>query len=754
MALCCRRGQGFVCGVGTMNLLLRRGLVYLLPLLALAIALSARLAAPDLLDRLMLISFDLYQRIAPREVGDIPIRIVDIDEESLNKYGQWPWSRSLDAQLLDKLREAGAAVVAFDIVFAEPDRTSPKLLLAGLERQGDIADDTKKLLGALPDPDEALAAAIKAMPTVDGFILAPRGDGEKPRPKAGYAFAGDNPLEFVDTFPAAIGDLPALQAPALGNGFLNTHVDWDQIVRRVPLIMRLGDKPVFSLVAETLRVVTGAHTYIARAAGANGEKSFGENTGLTAVRIGPLTIPTDSAGRVWVYYSQPRQDQLISAAKILSGEFDPAAIKGHIVLIGTSAAGVVNDLQATPIAAGVPGVEIHAQLIEQILQGVYLSRPDWGKGAEILFALAVGIFLIVVLPRIGALASGLFGVAAIVIGLAASWFAFRDAHLLLDPVYPITVLLMVYFISSILGYLRTEMRQREIRSAFSRYMSPHYVEVLARNPDKLVLGGESRILTVMFCDIRGFTTLSEGLSAHELTHLMNSFTSPMTDAITDCGGTIDKYIGDCIMAFWNAPLDDPDHAKNAVRAAQQIRRKLVDLNRGMQREAEMAGKPYHELRVGIGLNTGECVVGNFGSEQRFNYSLLGDPVNLASRLEGLCKLYTVDLVIGEETAKGLDDPALLELDLVAVKGKSQAVKVYTLPPDGDDEATYKNRHEELIAAYRRQDWAAALAALGDAPLAAVRYLAPLYELYRHRIAHFQIEKPPTDWDGVYTAEEK
>ena len=424
------------------------------------------------------------------------------------------------------------------------------------------------------------------------------------------------------------------------------------------------------------------------------------------------------------------------------------------MLIGTSAAGVVNDLQATPIAAGVPGVEIHAQIIEQILEGLYLTRPDWGKGAEILFALVMGTFLIVVLPRIGALPSALFGVAGIVVAIAISWFAFRKAHLLIDPIYPITVLVMVYFISSILGYLRTEVRQHEIRSAFSRYMSPHYVAELARNPEKLLLGGEARILTVMFCDIRGFTAMSEGLTPHELTHLMNSFTSPMTDIITEAHGTIDKYIGDCIMAFWNAPLDDPEHGKNAVRAAQEIRRKLVDLNRTLMAEAEKAGKPYHELRVGIGINTGECVVGNFGSEQRFNYSLLGDPVNLASRLEGLCKLYLVDLVIGEETAKMLDDPTLLELDLVAVKGKSQAVRVYTLPPEGDDEAAYRGRHEELLAAYRRQDWAVALAALGEAPLAAVRYLAPLYMLYRHRIAHFQIEAPPEDWDGVYTAEEK
>ncbi|HXP06507.1 MAG TPA: adenylate/guanylate cyclase domain-containing protein [Stellaceae bacterium] len=738
-----------------LRLLLRRGLVYILPLAALLLALGARIAAPDLLDRLMLISFDFYQRIAPRTAGDSPVRIVDIDNDSLKQYGQWQWPRSLDAELVDKLHAAGVAIVGFDIVFAEPDRTSPKLLLDGLKQRGEVNPETVQLLSALPDPDAQLAAAIKAVPTVTAFILTNDADGTKPVAKSSYAFAGDEPLRFVETHSAAITDLPELQQAATGNGFLNRTVDWDDIVRRAPLVMCLGDKPVPSLVAEILRVRAGprARTYVAKAAGASGETSFGQHTGLNTIRIGNLVVPTDAAGRVWLYFAPHDPSRYIPAAKVLSGDFDPALVKDKIVLIGTSASGVVNDMQATPVATHMPGVEIHAQLIDQILQGVYLARPDWAIGAELVFAMAVSLVLIIALPRIGALASGLVGILGIAVAIATSWLAFRDFRLLVDPVYPAAVVTLVYFTSSVLVYLRTEMRHQEIRGQFSRYMSPHYVDVLAKNPEKLVLGGEARNLTVMFCDIRGFTTLSEGLTPHELTHLMNSFTSPMTDAIAESGGTIDKYIGDCIMAFWNAPLDDPEHAKHAVQAAHDIRRKLVELNRRLKQEAEAAGKPYHELRVGIGLNTGECVVGNFGSEQRFNYSLLGDPVNLASRLEGLCKLYTVDLVIGEETAKLLDEPALIELDLVAVKGKSQAVKVYTLPPE-DDGAPYRSPHAELIAAYRRQDWKAALGALGKAPLSTVAYLAPLYTLYRHRIAHFQAEAPPRNWDGVYTAEEK
>jgi adenylate cyclase len=252
----------------------------------------------------------------------------------------------------------------------------------------------------------------------------------------------------------------------------------------------------------------------------------------------------------------------------------------------------------------------------------------------------------------------------------------------------------------------------------------------------------------MFCDIRGFTSLSEGLSAAELGQLINEFLTPMTDIIMAHKGTIDKYIGDCIMAFWNAPLDDPDHARNAVAAAQDMRRRLVELNRAW----EAAGR--RALQIGIGVNTGECSVGNFGSHQRFNYSLLGDPVNLSSRLEGLTKQYGVDLIIGEETAARLDNPSLIELDLVAVKGKVNAVRIYTLPPHPVESQQYRARHAALLAAYRRRDWDAALGMLEDPVLAAEREMAPVYGLFRERIAQLRDEPLPPDWDGVFVAQEK
>jgi adenylate cyclase len=733
---------------------LRQGVIYLVPFAVLAVAIGVRIAAPDLLDRLSLIAFDLYQRSWPRQPGNNPIRIIDIDDKSLSQLGQWPWPRTIVAKLVDRLAAAGAAVVAFDIDFAEPDRTSPKLLLPLIAQHGASREQAEKLLSALPDPDRTLAQAMGNLPVVTGFILTDHGDIRLLADKAGFAFAGADPLGHVENYKRVVPNLPVFEAAAQGNGFLNQHLDWDHVVRRVPLILTLNGKPYPSLAAEALRLAVGASTYIGRAAGANGESNFGQDTGLTAIRIGPVTVPTDAAGRVWLHFARIAPDLSLSAAEVLAGKFDPATVAGHIVLVGTSASGVVNDLQATPLASGVPGVEIHAQLIDSILQGDFLTRPDWALGAEVLFALVAGASLILVLPRIGALPSAALGGAAVALAVGGSWLLFRYTHLLLDPVYPWAVLTLVYLVASLLGYLRTEARGRGIRSAFSQYMSPHYIEELVRHPEKLQLGGEMRNMTIMFCDIRGFTGRAEGMDAHSLTHFMNTFLEPMTEIITEQKGTIDKYIGDCIMAFWNAPLDDPDHAKNAVSAAQLMRRKLIELNRIWSAEAAVAARPFQPVQMGIGINSGECVVGNFGSTKHFDYSLLGDPVNLASRLEGLGKVYGVDLVIGEETALQLGDTALIEVDLVAVKGKSQAGSVFTLPPEHTGEDAFVDRHKALLGAYRRQDWAAALRLLDDGRFAAARHLAPVYELYRRRIAHFQLEAPPADWDGVFTAEEK
>ncbi len=425
------------------------------------------------------------------------------------------------AELVDKLHQAGAAVIAFDVLFSEPDRTSPQMLTSLLTERGASEDEAKRLLASMQDPDAQFAKAIGDAPVVVGFDLTAATGAGNPVIKAGFSWvgaSGANPLRFVQSFPDAVCALPQFEKAAAGDGFVNQISDWDNVVRRVPLLLRLGDKAVPSLAAEALRVGLGASGFIGRYSGAQAAQSFGENTGLNAIKIGPLVVPTDAKGQVAVHYTRPRprdsDPRYISAAKIIAGDFDPARVADRIVLVGSSAAGL-NDLKATPITPDMPGVEIHAQLIEQILQQDFLFRPDWGPGAEILFAVFFGVVVIVSIPLVGALPSAAVAGVAMTIAVAVSWFAFRNGQVLIDPVYPIAVLATVYLCGTLLNYRLTETRQREIREAFSRYMSPHYVAELARNPEKLKLGGEVKLITVMFCDIRGFTTLSEGLSAEQ-----------------------------------------------------------------------------------------------------------------------------------------------------------------------------------------------------------------------------------------------
>ena len=734
-----------------------RAIVYTLPLAVLFAGAGLHIAVPDLLERLTVMCFDYYQRAAPRQpMADVPIRIIDIDNKSIREIGQWPWPRTVIAKLVNRLRDAGAAAVVFDIFFSEVDRTSPGMLtslLDGADVDAEAKREAAHAIARLPDPDGKLAQAMRQMPSVTAFMLT---DGERtaaPATKAGFGFVnggGGDPVRHVPNYTHAISSLPALTAAALGNGFVNPSVDPDGVVRQVPFVLRFDGKAVPSLAAEALRVAQGARAYVARA-GANGQLN---------VRVGDLTVPTDAAGRVRLHFAATNPDLFESCAKVLAGNFDPASpevrarFANRIVLIGASASGIANDNVATPISRNMYGMEIQSQVIEQAISGGFLSRPDWGVGVDNLFTVLVGLGLVLLLPRVGALLGALLLVVVLGSALDGSWLEFRNYGLLIDPVYPIVMLILVYTVATLVGYLRTEARHRQVRNTFSRYMSPRYVEELARHPERLELGGELKMMTIMFCDIRGYTSLSEGIDAHALTVLTNSFLSPMTEIITEHKGTIDKYIGDCIMAFWNAPLDDPEHAQNAVRAAQAMRRQLIDLNRRWEEEAKAAGRVFKRVNIGIGINSGECVVGNFGSAQRFEYSLRGDAVNLASRVEGLGKLYGVDLVIGEETAKLLGDPALIELDLVAVKGRSQAVHVYTLNSEPVAPENFSDLHSALLSAYRRREWAAALDLLDTGALAAARYLAPVYELYRRRIANFQDHMPPADWDGVFAAEEK
>ena len=727
---------------------------WIVPLAIMALALVGWASEPAVLTQLRLIVFDSYERLEPRPYQPMPVRVVDIDDATLARLGQWPWPRTLVAQLVERLNELGAAVIAFDMVFAEPDRTSPRALATQWQ---DLPEDDplRRHLETLPDHDKVLATAIGGANAVTGFVLTQMPSKRPPAAKGTFATAGDDPRQYVPHFRGAVVDLRNLEAAAKGNGSFNDIPDLDGVTRRVPLVLALDDRLYPSLAAEALRVAQGAKTYVVKSTGASGVLGFGEHTGVNSVKIGALAVPTDPTGAVWVHYTRPVPERYVPAWKLFEPDFDASLIKDHIVFVGTSAAGLM-DLRSTPLEPAAPGVAVHAQIVEQILLGDHLERPDWARGAELFYMVAIGLVLMVRLPRVGAQWTAAVGAAAMVAAISGSYYAYGDYKLLIDPVYPSFVVLLVYISSSAMLYLRTETERRRVRTAFSRYLAPSVVEQLASHPERLKLGGEMRDMTLMFCDIRGFTTISEGLDAHGLTSFINRFLTPMTNLILAAGGTIDKYMGDAIMAFWNAPLDIPDHAARACRAALAMRAELVRLNATWRKDATVVGRPFEDVRIGLGLNTGVCCVGNMGSDQRFDYSVLGDDVNLASRLEGQSKTYGVDIVIGERTAAEAPGLAFLELDLIRVKGKTKPVRVHALIGDESVKQTsafaaLEADHDALIAAYRQRRWNDARRHIGACRAQAPEMLQAFYTLYEERIAAYEADPPPADWDGVFVA---
>lgn len=739
-------------------MIIRAGRLYILLVVTiLAGAILVRLADPFFLQALRYIAFDSYQRLAPQTYDPaFPVRIVDIDEDSLDKVGQWPWPRTTIADLLKRLTEQGAAVVAFDILFSEPDQTSPEVAIHRLPKE-EVAALEAALAGRIGN-DERFAKAVAESPTVLASALTNRvSDDPAPPQKAGFAVAGDDPAPFVAGFPGITSNLPILDEAAAGLGAINWVPDRDQVVRRVPLVYRQGETWVPTLVTESLRVAQGATTYILKASNASGETAFGEVTGLNHIKVGDIEVPTDADGGIWLHFRPSNPASYIPAWKVLAGENDPAEVAGKILLVGTSAPGLI-DLRATPLDPSIPGVEIHAEAIEHILSGETLTRPDYALAAELVIVLLIGVALAIVLPRISAAASALLGLVAIGAVLVGGWAAFRYAGLLFDPTYATLTTAVLVASATLYVYRRVEQQRAEVRRAFGFYVAPTVVDEIIANPGRLELGGEVRELTLLFCDVRNFTSISEKLTAHELTQFINGLLTPLSEVILSKRGTIDKYMGDAIMAFWNAPLDDADHASHATEAALAMAQRMGDLNQKWRKEAETAGRPFAPVAIGIGLNTGLCCVGNLGSEQRFDYSAIGDDVNVASRFEGLSKVYGVTIVIGEPTVAKMASPSVLELDLIKVKGRSKPTRIYTLTSllDGSAAAVerLKSLHAGMLAAYRGRDWDGAENAVAECRGVGFSGLGALYDLYAARIAACRLDPPPPDWDGSDTATTK
>jgi adenylate cyclase len=688
------------------------------------------------------------------------VKIVDIDDESLAKLGQWPWPRTDVARLANRLAKAGAAAVAFDIVFSEPDRTSPARIAALLRKEPDAKSNFNDI-ASLPDHDAILGQTLAAIPSVTGFFLTHDKTNVPPRPKAGFAISGTAALDAVPDFEGAIAPVSVLDTGP-GSGFVSITSNRDGIVRVAPLLSRVGNTMYPSLSLEALRVAQGASTILLKTTTGSGEFGGGGDPGIVEVKVGSFIAPTTRAGELWMYYRLPRPDDTIPVWKILTGALGDDQMKslfaGQIVFIGSSAEGL-RDLVSTPVADRELGVEVHAQSVEQIILQKFLIRPDWAMGLERVLLILFGIGLSLSLPGLGALRGGVLAALALAFSGAGSWYAFKSAGFILDPTYPAFEVVAVYVATTLYMFYREERARAHIHHAFDRYLSPEMVQRIAADPSQLELGGEERDMSVMFCDIRGFSRMSEKLTPRQVIAFLKDFLTPTSDILVAHKATIDKFIGDAILAFWNAPLDDPDHPRNAATASLALAAKMKELNAV---NPGLPGKTWPgEVRIGIGLNAGPCYVGNIGSSRRLNYSLIGDTVNLTSRIEGLTKYYGVTIAMGQEIAGRLTDFAAIEIDLVRVVGRDTPERLYTLLglPDMKSDPAYialATAQAAFLDAYRAKDWDRAEAALEEAALVASGHFAltKLFDLYARRVHDFRKAPPPDNWDGVFEAQSK
>ena len=732
--------------------------------------LALYIADPKPVQFMRLKGFDFYQQMKPREIPPPerkPVTIIDLDEKSLGEVGQWPWPRNILAQLVDNLMKMGAVVVAFDIVFAEPDRMNPAAIADALKG---LDEDTKNKIRQFKSNDEIFAEAIKRSRVVLGQSTVENElEGVKlPPVKKSIAVRkyGPNvpdPLDLLPSFPALVRNVPIIEQAAGGrfggHGIFSIIPEQDGIIRRIPSLFVQGKDMFPALSVEMLRLATGRPTILVKVDQA-GIKSLGIARGLE--------IPTDQNGRMWPYFSKSDKAKYVSAVDVLNGTADPAMIKGKLTILGTSAIGL-KDIRSIPTESNIPGVEVHVQIIETVLNKAYLTRPNFARGLELSVILFGGLAMIVLVPWVGALWTFMvFGVTTAGVGFG-SWHAFAEYRMLIDAVFTLVAIFLLYSTLTYLNYVREEASKKQVRGAFAHYLSPDMVERLAENPDSLKLGGEMRDMTLLFCDVRGFTTISEQFDPVGLTSLINKLLTPLTNAILKRKGTIDKYMGDCIMAFWNAPLDNPNHAMDGCRSALAMLAEMEPLNTKLEQEAKEEGRKHVPLKVGLGLNSGPAVVGNMGSDMRFDYSVLGDTVNLAARLEGQSKSYGMNVVLGPNTYEAVkDELACIDLDFIQVKGKLTGVMIYGLL--GDETVAQKPEFQELRKlifdaqeAYRAQKWDAA-----EAMFKTIRErgndankswdleanLDVLCDVYEERIAEYRVNPPPAGWDGVFVATSK
>lgn len=692
----------------------------LMPLIAVVIGAVLLLLDPPMLQTLRQSVFDQYQRIQPRVYQPAPVRIIDIDEESLAKVGQWPWPRSRIAELVERLRKAGVAAIGFDVLFAEPDRTSPKAML----NIWNLPGATQRSIASLSDHDDLLAAALAPGGVVLGFSLERQGKGlDLPAQKYRYVNMGEPALPYAHAFSRAVPSLPLLSSAAAGNGVLTFVPDNDGVVRRVPLLLRLGDTLVPSLAAEVLRVGQGAQNYMLRTSETQG-------VGMTEVKIGQFSVPTTPAGEAWVHYTGPVKERTIPAWKILAGEVPDAELQGKLLLVGTSAQGLM-DLRFSPLGGIMPGVEAHAELLEQVLTDSYLHRPAWAHSIEaiaiVIGGLALGTLALVTGALVSAMAT-LLVIGGVILG---GWVAFSDYRLLLDPVTPALGIFMAFLLSSVMHHFSTERRQRFVRDAFSRYVSPNLVTYIVEHPDQLELGGKRQECSFVFTDLAGFTSLMEKIDPAEVVALLNAYLDQMISIAFSFNGTLERIIGDAVVIMFSAPVQQPDHRQRALDCA-------IAMQRFASRYAdEMKAKGVAFGHTRIGVHSGTVIVGNFGGSHMFDYRALGDTINTASRLESVNKHLGTLVCVSENTLSGCTGVVTRPVGRLVLKGKTESLMVFQPIYNGLDLPDSPVDDPQYAAAYAllTQDVDAARSAFEQ--LAKERPADPLVKLHLSRLQEGQ-----------------
>jgi len=711
-------------------------------------------------DRFENIIYDARLRLTMANNVDPRIVIIDIDEKSLAVEGRWPWRRDKLGTMLDQLFDQyKVGIVGFDVVFAERDESSGLGILRELgqrELKGNAQyQDVLKDVAPQLEYDRIFAEKLSNRAVVLGYYFSDvrsadgkgRSSGTLPKPvlPAG-TFKGKN-VVFTNWVGYG-GNLEEFQQRAASGGHFNPWPDDDGVTRRVPMLAEHNGAYYEALPMAVVRLGLGLPPVVP---GFPAVRSWSRDyPGLEWVDIGPVRIPVDNFVTALIpYRGKQGSFKYISATDVLHGTTPLDDLKNKIVLVGTTAPGL-NDLRAAPVASVYPGVEMHANLIAGMLDGSIKQRPPYVLGAEVVLLLCSGIGMALLLPMVNPLRATLLTAVIIVAVLAINVFVWTEGNLVLPVASGLLMIAMLFALNMSYGFFVESRAKRQITGLFGQYVPPELVDEMSKDPEAFSMEGESRELSVLFTDVRGFTTISEGLDPKELSRLMNEFLTPLTRIIHKHRGTIDKYMGDCIMAFWGAPLNDPQHARNAVMAGLEMQRVLEQL------QPQFKDKGWPPINIGVGVNSGRMSVGNMGSEIRLAYTVMGDAVNLASRLEGITKQYGVKMIVGEVTRAEVPEVAFRELDRVKVKGKEAPVVIYEpIALSGELEKQVQDELKlwgQALKLYRACDWD--MAELQLINLTKVSPGSGLYALFLERIAQLRMNPPEHGWDGSWKFESK